>query len=236
MDRGVAPAVHATADPVPGQLMQTERDAARGRLTAKAYRYVRTAVLSGEFPMGTVLAEGDLARALGTSRTPVRHALSLLLKEGLLEVGPRRQLIVRGFTPNDRREIALLREALEVIAVRHACSVVADEDLDQLRLLVLRQRRAAAASNQEACVDLDESFHLEIAEAADLPILYGLLSQLRGFVRVARVDVERHPAVLAEVTDENDSIIDALERRDAEGAVDALIAHLNKKEYAEARS
>ena len=64
--------------------MQTERDAARGRLTAEAYRYVRGAILSGEFPMGSVLAEGELARTLGSSRTPVRHALSLLLKEGLL--------------------------------------------------------------------------------------------------------------------------------------------------------
>jgi GntR family transcriptional regulator, rspAB operon transcriptional repressor len=216
--------------------MQTERDAARGRLTAEAYRYVRSAILRGEFPMGSVLAETELARTLGSSRTPIRHALSLLLKEGLLEVGPRRQLIVRGFTPDHRREIALLREALEVIAVRRACSVVSDDDLDQLRLLVLRQRRAAAASDQEAFLELDESFHLKIAEAANLPILYGLLSQLRGFVRVARLDAERPTAVLAQVTDEHDSIIDALELRDAEAAVDALLAHLNKKEYAEARS
>jgi DNA-binding GntR family transcriptional regulator len=145
-------------------------------------------------------------------------------------------LIVRGFTPDHRREIAELREALEVIAVRHACSVVSDDDLDQLRLLVLRQRRAAAASDQEAFLELDESFHLKIAEAANLPILYGLLSQLRGFVRVARLDVQRPATVLAEVTDEHDSIIDALEVHDADAAVDALLAHLNKKEYAEAHS
>src|SRR5207247_11025842 len=127
-----------------------------------------------------------------------------------------------------------LRQALEVIAVRHACSVVTDDDLDQLRLLVLRQRRAA--SDQEAFLELDESFHLKIAEAANLPILHGLLSQLRGFVRVARLDVERPAAVLAEVADEHESLIDALELRDAEAAVDALLVHLNKKDYAEARS
>ena len=215
--------------------MQTERDAARGRLTAKAYSYVRSAILSGEFPSGSVLAEEELAEALGSSRTPVRHALSLLLKEGLLEVGARRQLLVRGFTPDHRREIAMLREALEVVAVRQASSVISDDDLDQLRLLVLRQRRVAAAADQEAFLELDEGFHLKIAEAANLPILYGLLSQLRGFVRVARLDVDRPPAVLAEVTGEHDSIIDALERHDAEAAVAALLAHLNKTEYAEAR-
>jgi DNA-binding GntR family transcriptional regulator len=185
--------------------------------------------------MGSVLAEGELARTLGSSRTPVRHALSLLLKEGLLEVGARRQLIVRGFTPDHRREIAQLREALEVIAVRQACSVISDDDLDQLRLLVLRQRRAAAADDQEAFLELDEAFHLKIAEAANLPILYGLLSQLRGFVRVARLDVQRPAAVLVEVTDEHDGIVDALEQRDPEAAVDRLLGHLDKKDYAEAR-
>ena len=140
--------------------MQTERDAARGRLTAKAYSYVRSSILSGEFPSGSVLAEEELAEALGSSRTPVRHALSLLLKEGLLEVGARRQLLVRGFTPDHRREIAMLREALEVVAVRRASSVVSDDDLDQLRLLVLRQRRVAAAADLEAFLALDESFHM----------------------------------------------------------------------------
>jgi DNA-binding GntR family transcriptional regulator len=216
--------------------MQTERHAARGRLTAEAYHHVRGAILSGEFSMGSVLAESELARTLGSSRTPIRHALSLLLKEGLLEVGPRRQLIVRGFTPDHRREIALVREALEVIAVRQASSVVSDDDLDQLRLLVLRQRRAAATADQQSFLELDESFHLKIAEAADLPILYGMLSQLRGFVRVARPDVERPPAVLAKVTDEHDAIIDALELHDADAAVEALLTHLNQKDYAEAYS
>ena len=43
----------------------------------------------------------------------MRHALSLLLQEGLLEVGSRRQVIVRGFTPGHREEILMLREALE---------------------------------------------------------------------------------------------------------------------------
>jgi len=209
---------------------------ARGRLTAEAYRYVRDGIMRGEFATGSVLAEEDLARALGSSRTPIRHALSLLLKEGLLEVGARRQVIVRGFTLDHRREIGLVREALETVAVRQACRVISDDDLDQLRLLVLRQRRAAAQGNHEAFLGLDESFHLKIADAAHLPILYGVLSQLRGFVRVARLGIERPGTVLSEVTSEHDALIDALERRDADAAVEALLVHLNKTDYGVERS
>ena len=88
----------------------------------------------------------------------------------------------------------------------------------------------------EEFLELDEDFHLKIAEAAHLPILYGVLSQLRGFVRVARLGTDRPETVLTEVTAEHGSLIDALERRDAAEAVAVLLVHLNKTDYGEERS
>src|SRR6478752_3132938 len=117
--------------------------ARRGRLTEVAYQHLRDVILRGVLPVGSVLAESDIAAELEISRTPVRQALGLLLQEGLVEVGPRRQLIVRGFTEVHRREILLLREALEGTAVRHAAEVIEIEDVDRLRLILIRQRRAA---------------------------------------------------------------------------------------------
>jgi DNA-binding GntR family transcriptional regulator len=204
----------------------------RGRLTDEAYHYIRDAILSGDFPTGSVLAEIEIARTIGSSRTPVRHALGLLLKEGLLEIGSRRQVIVRGFTPEHREEILMLREALEGVAVRRACSVITDDDVDDLRLLVMRQRRAASNGQNDAFLDLDEEFHLKIVDAARLPILYALLGQLRGFVRVARLGAIRPPSVLAQVSAEHERIVDALERRDATAALSALIEHLHTTDYA----
>jgi GntR family transcriptional regulator, rspAB operon transcriptional repressor len=206
--------------------------AARGRLTGEAYRYVRDGIMHGVFPTGSILAETEIADALGSSRTPVRHALSLLLKEGLLEVGSRRQVIVRGFTAEHRAEMLLLREVLEGVSVARASAVISDDDVDYLRLLLARQRRAAKRGDNELFIDLDEEFHLKIVEAARLPILYGMLSQLRGFVRVARLDAVRPPSVLAQVTTEHERIVDALERHDAAGANKALTEHLHKSDYA----
>jgi len=203
----------------------------RGRLTDEAYHYVREAIMRGELPTGSVLAEVEIARALGSSRTPVRHAFGLLLKEGLLEVGSRRQLIVRGFTQAHREEIAMLREALEGIAVRRACDVITDDDVDFLRLSIIRQRRAARNGDDDAFLDLDEEFHLRIVEAAQLPILHAVLGQLRGFVRVARLNTPRPRRVLAQVSDEHERIVDALERRNAVEALSTLLEHLHKSDY-----
>jgi len=204
----------------------------RGRLTERAYAYVRDGILRGQFPVGRPLAESEIAAALQQSRTPVRQALGLLLQEGLVEVGPRRQLVVRGFTPDHRAEILMLREALEGLAVRRACDVMEVEDVDYLRLLLIRQRRAAEEGREDDFIDLDEEFHLKIAEGARLPILHRVLGQLRGFVRVVRIGVRRPPSVLAQVVREHEGIVDALERRDAPRALAALRDHLYRSDYA----
>lgn len=200
----------------------------RGRLTDEAYHHIRDAIVRGEYPTGSVLAETDIADALGSSRTPVRHALGLLLREGLLEVGARRQVLVRGFTPERRDEILMLREALEGIAVDRASEIIGDDEIDQLRLLIMRQRRAAKNDEKDAFLDLDEEFHLKIVDAARLPILYALLGQLRGFVRVARLDASRSSSDLGEVCLEHERIVDALERRDGAAARAILLEHLGR--------
>lgn len=204
----------------------------RGKLTEEAHRYLRDGIMRGEFPTGCVLAETEIARRLGSSRTPVRHALGLLLQEGLLEVGPRRQVIVRGFTPAHRAEILLLREALEAVAVRRACEVMTMEEIDYLRLLLFRQRRAAREGRDDDFLDLDEEFHLKIGEGAQLPILRTFLDQLRGFVRVARIGVRRPPSVLSQVVKEHERLVDALERRDVDKALSVLVRHLHRSDYA----
>ena len=203
----------------------------RGALVERAYGHIRDAIMRGDFPVGTALAEDGLASRIGSSRTPVREALQLLLQEGLLEVGRRRQVIVRGFTPEHRREILLVREALESVAIRRACEVMTIEDVDQLRLLLLRQGRAAEAGREDEFIELDEQFHLKIAEGARLPILHGFLSQIRGFVRLLRVGSGRNPTHLKAVLAEHEAIVDALERRDVDGALAILTEHLHTWNY-----
>lgn len=220
----------------PGSLTALGGDAratlGRGRLTERAHNRLRDGILRGELPVGSVLAEGELAARLGHSRTPVRQALSLLLQEGLVEVGPRRQLLVRGFTAEHRLELLALREALETVAVGRACEVMTLDEIDVLRLLLLRQRRAAENGREDDFIELDEEFHLRIAEGARYPVLVRFLGQLRGFVRVMRLGSVRHPSHLLLVVSEHEAIVDALERRDREAALDALLRHLSRTDYA----
>ena len=200
-------------------------------LSEQAYTYILDEILRGRLPPGSLLPEGAIAEELGISKTPVRQALQTLRREGLLEVGPRRQLIVRSFDAGHRREIAEVREALETISVRRACESMTVEQIDQLRLLLMRQKRAADAGDEEAFGKLDEEFHLLIASSADLRLVERFLTQLRNFVRVMRLGTTRPPGYLHEVHREHTAIVDALEARKQSVAVNALRDHLRHTDY-----
>lgn len=202
-----------------------------GRLSVRAYEHIRGQVLRGALPPGTVLNEGVLADQLGLSKSPIRQALKAMLQDGLLEVGPRRQMVVRGFSPDYRHELLEIRESLERMAISHACRSMALEEMDYLRILVRRQRRAADAGDEEAFIDLDEELHMRIAEGSDLRIVARFLSQLRGFVRLMRLGTTRYPGHLYRVIEEHEAVLDALERRDENAALDALSHHLHTSDY-----
>jgi len=206
-------------------------DTTRGPVTERTYAFLRDGILRGRYSVGSVLAETVLAEEMGISRTPVRYSLSQLLHDGLAEIGPRRQLIVRGFTPERRAEILLLREQLETLSVARACERMSADQIDVLRLNLLRQRRAAGEGREDDFIDLDEEFHLGIASGADLPLLERFLRQLRGFVRLARLGAPRPPQVLVQVVAEHEEIVEAIESRDPETARAALVSHLERSDY-----
>lgn len=202
-----------------------------GRLSEQAYEHVRRGILNGEYPVGSVVSDREIAEELGMSKTPVRQALKHLAQEGLLELGRRRQLVVRGFTAEHGQEVLEIREALERIAVAHACREMPIEEIDLLRVLLFRQRRAAEAGDETQFIDLDEDFHLMIASGAGLPTLARILIQLRGFVRLMRLGTKRHEGHLLRVLAEHEAIVDALEKRDERLALEALSEHLHTSEY-----
>ena len=200
-------------------------------LADRAYEHVRSEILDGRLPVGSVVAEGAVAEELGISKTPVRQALQTLRREGLLELGPRRQVIVRGFSGEHRREILDIRIALESLSVRRACETMTIEQIDHLRLLLIRQKRAVDARDEDGFIELDEEFHLHIAAAAGLPIVERFLSQLRGFVRVMRLGSRRSPGHLQQVLAEHEALADLIEARRPARAERALREHLRRADY-----
>src|SRR5277367_1146248 len=101
-----------------GALMATKANGG-GRVAAKdrAHDYVKRQVLTGAFPGGELISEGEVAAALGMSRTPVREAFLRLEAEGLLRLYPQRGALVVPVSAEESRSVIEARMILEKFAV-----------------------------------------------------------------------------------------------------------------------
>lgn len=140
---------------------------------------LRDAILAGELQPGDRLSVPDLARLLDTSRTPVREALYVLERAGLVEIRPRRGAVVFGGGTGSLREMLELREALDGMAARLAAQRMTDVERAQFRAVAREHDEALAAGDVQRHLVLDPQFHDLIRDGAHNERLAADLVRLR---------------------------------------------------------
>lgn len=131
----------------------------------RAVILLRELLLKGTFAAGDRLTELGLAPQLGVSRTPVRHALTRLAHEGLLEELPRGGFRVRSFSVDEIWAAIELRGILEGAAARLAAERLSGPSalatLEQLDA-VMEHRLPQSLADFVDYIQLNERFHREI--------------------------------------------------------------------------
>src|SRR3954463_12782659 len=103
--------------------------------TVRARDELREAILAGTLPPGARLRAEPLAERLQTSRTPVREALILLAREGLVDIEPRRGAVVRQFDAADLADLYDGRALIAPYAARRAAPRIGPAGLARLEAL-----------------------------------------------------------------------------------------------------
>ena len=85
----------------------------------KVYKTISDMILDGEIPPGSRVYETRLAKQIKISRTPVREALHMLEREGLLEAIPRVGYKVKQVHWEEVDEICEIRAVLEILYRRY---------------------------------------------------------------------------------------------------------------------
>ena len=136
---------------------------ARTTVTAAATEHLREQIVCGSLQPGETLPESQVGQMLGVSRAPVREALALLEREGLVEFDRRGTAHVCEFDLEDVRELGLMRMVLEPAASRLAAQrrPVAGLDAIEENLCDLK-----AVSRLDDVTRLDLDFHRLIFVAA----------------------------------------------------------------------
>jgi GntR family transcriptional regulator, vanillate catabolism transcriptional regulator len=144
---------------------------------------IREMILQGQLSPGSRVAEAPLADRLGTSRTPVRQALPVLAREGLLMVNDTRGYVVRAFTSADIVDAIELRALLEGLAARRIAEKGPGRSfLRALRVCIddgdaLLARRRIEPDDEARYAEMNARFHSMIVEEAGSRILADALER-----------------------------------------------------------
>jgi DNA-binding GntR family transcriptional regulator len=165
----------------------------RELLGDKVADVVRRMILTGELSAGTRLVEDDLAARLGTSRGPLRDALSRLGRECLVENRPGRGTYVKGLTAESIQDLFALRTILESFAAELAAVKIEPEEAEELRGLLDQMDDIARNGDGGDYADVDMEIHRQIWRIAGNEYLVEVLESLVLPVTVfVKVNAEYH--------------------------------------------
>jgi DNA-binding GntR family transcriptional regulator len=123
---------------------------------------LRALIVSGDVKPGDRLVEERLTEMFGVSRPPLREALRILQRDGLVQSLPRRGFIVIPITAEDVREIYSLRFALERMAVELGVPVTDPSRLEPMRDALDDMKTAADEGDDDAVLAANSRFHLAL--------------------------------------------------------------------------
>ncbi|QNP71433.1 GntR family transcriptional regulator [Streptomyces roseirectus] len=193
----------------------------------RVYAHVKQGVLDRRFEGGTLLTEGELADAVGVSRTPVREALLRLEVEGLIRLYPKKGALVLPVSAQEIADVVETRLLIEEHAVRKAVPAPAGL-IERLAELLERQKEEAGRGDLAAAAVTDRCFHAEIVRSGGNEILTRLYDQLRDRqLRMGVAIMHAHPDRIAKSLVEHARILDALRSGDAEAAVAIVRRHVD---------
>src|SRR6266481_1388313 len=191
-----------------------------------AYDAIKHRIITCEFRPGEYINELQLSSTLKIGRTPVHQALDRLMIEGMVDVIPRKGVIVRPVSLNEVLQIIETRLVNESYCSRLAAERANNSDISELADVLKRTKHWASMRNIENMMLLDREFHLLVARAAKNDVLTELLRSLHErSLRFWFISLNA-PAQYESVHDQHDAIFAAIRQRDPDKSEAAMRAHI----------
>ena len=122
--------------------------------------YIKRCILNGTYKPGTKVKELVIAQKLSISRGPIREALQVLVKEGLVVWAPQQGKFITELNPKQIRDSYFAGGILEAAAVSTALHRYTAKDIKKLEEIAEKMRKVAEDNEPvELLADLDDKFH-----------------------------------------------------------------------------
>lgn len=191
-----------------------------------AYERLKAAIVTLVIAPNTPLNEAMICDELGLGRTPVHQACHRLALEGLVQIVPRKGMLVPPLSMDDFLDLVGARRVNEPACAALAAERMTDDEIRALAAIVSDSRRLPR-DDLGALIALDQRFHEGIAAGARNRVFAGIVKNLND--RSARfwalsLSNETHRA---ETIEEHERIVAALRKRDTDRAAQAMRDHID---------
>lgn len=198
----------------------------KSSLADMAFEAIKEKILKLYFLPGQYLNEGALCALLNMGRTPIHQALQRLQHEGLVEVMPRKGVIVQPGSISEILKILDSRVTVESELARNAATKATGKDADELKTLAKVGATNGKSSELDSFIDADRAFHRKFSELAENPVLSDFARSLHErSIRYWYLHLWQTLDDKATIK-QHTAIADAIARNDADAAADAVRAHI----------
>jgi len=198
----------------------------RQSLRDAAYEAIKHRIITCAFRPGECINEAGVSALLGFGRTPVHQALDRLMLEEMVEVIPRKGVIVKPVILHDVMQMVDVRMINETACARLAAARADDVHVDGLADVTERARRAIADQDVHAMMMLDREFHQLLARASHNLELAEVLRKLNErslrFWFISFTTPDHHSTFQKQ----HEAIFAAVRDRDADAAELAMRVHI----------
>lgn len=152
-------------------------------LTTQAYNRLEELIVTLALQPGSVLSEQALSADLGIGRTPIREALQRLAREGLVQVLPRKAIIVTETDPRRQLLVLEVRRELERLLARASAERATAEERALFETIAQGMDAAARTNDDIAFMRLDRELNALLAYAAHNDYASRAMRALNGHSR-----------------------------------------------------
>jgi DNA-binding GntR family transcriptional regulator len=195
-------------------------------LRVTAYEIIKHAIITCALAPGEYVNEAGLCSRLKLGRTPVHQALHRLMLEGLVDIMPRKGVIVKPVSLDEVMQIIEMRLINETYCVRLVAERANDADIAELDDILTRARHWTDAHDVERMMLSDQAFHNVLARIAGNVVLSGILRRLHDrslrFWFISLKAMGHHENVQGQ----HEAILGAIRKHDTARAEHAMRTHI----------
>jgi DNA-binding GntR family transcriptional regulator len=202
-------------------------EVAEGRIViSQVYSYLRKKILDGTVPPGTVLSQVQLAQEIGVSRTPLREALRMLQKEGLVLAEHNHRVRVADIDIGELESFYASRIMLESLAIALSVPRLMQDVFDKLASALDQMHAASERRDMQSWDEGNRQFHAVLSSYTEGQLRETIKRSIDASERYRRIKLQNLSRSWEVAEVEHQAIFEACRKGNRDAAVDLLARHL----------